>query len=100
MGQADGLDDLESLIGEKITVNSEEYTVLGVDGTDQNYDLLTLNRSLTAHDLKVYTGTVYDPNDYKNGIQTTITRANNEIFVYNRISQRQIQRKNIKNRFQ
>jgi len=86
VGQADGLDDLESLVGEKIIINSEEYTVLGVDGTDQNYDLLTLNRNLTANDLKVYTGTVYDPNDYKNGIQTTINRANNEIFVYNRIS--------------
>ena len=42
---------------------------------DQNYDLLTLNRSLTAHDLKVYTGTVYDPNDYKNGIPNNNNRA-------------------------
>lgn len=86
LGLADGLDDLTSLVGEKITVNKEEYTVLGADGTDQNYDLLTLNRNLTADDLKVYTGTVYDANDYKNGIQTQINRANNEIFVYNRIS--------------
>ena len=40
-----------------------------------DYDLLTLNRNLTANDLKVYTGTVYDPNDYKNGIQTTINKC-------------------------
>ena len=86
VGLADGLDDLESLVGKKITINKEEYTILGVDGADQDYEVLTLNRNLTASDLKVYTGTVYDPNDYKNGIQTTITRANNEIFVYNRIS--------------
>ncbi len=66
--------------------NLSTPNVLGVDGTDQDYDLLTLNRNLTANDLKVYTGTVYNPNLYKNGIQTPITRANNEIFVYNRIS--------------
>lgn len=86
VGLADGLDDLESLVGKKITINKEEYTILGVDGADQDYEVLTLNRNLTASDLKVYTGTVYDPNDYKNGIQTTIARASNEIFVYNRIS--------------
>ena len=86
VGLADGLDDLESLVGKKITINKEEYTILGVDGADQNYEVLTLNRNLTATDLKVYTGTVYNPNDYKNGIQTTIARASNEIFVYNRIS--------------
>ncbi len=86
VGLADGLDDLESLVGKKITINKEEYTILGVDGADQDYEVLTLNRNLTATDLKVYTGTVYNPNDYKNGIQTTIARASNEIFVYNRIS--------------
>ena len=86
VGLTDGLDDLQSLIGEKITINNEEYTILGVDGANQNYEVLTLNRNLTANDLLVYTGTIYDPNDYKNGIQTTIARANNEIFVYNRIS--------------
>jgi hypothetical protein len=86
VGEADGLDDLESLVGEKITINKEEYTILGVDGSDQDYELLTLNRNLTANDLLVYTGTVYNPSEYSKGIQTPIVRANNEIFVYNRIS--------------
>ena len=33
----------------------------------------------------MYTGTVYEPVPYRNGIQNVITRANNEIFVYNRV---------------
>jgi len=86
VGEEDGLDDIGSLIGEKITINNEEYTVLGTSDDNQDYDVLTLNRNLTANDLLVYTGTVYEPIAYKNGIQTVISRANNEIFVYNRIS--------------
>ena len=86
VGLADGLDDIESLVGQKITINQEEYTVIGADSSNQNYDELSLNRNLTANDLLVYTGTVYEPIPYKNGIQTVINRANNEIFVYNRIS--------------
>jgi len=82
----DGLDDAESLINQKIVINNQEYTVLQVDTDNQDYDLLTLNRNLQSEDLLVYTGTVYDASDYKNGIQTEIVRASNEIFVYNRIS--------------
>ena len=86
VGTDDGLDDAESLINQKIVINNQEYTVLQVDTDDQDYDLLTLNRNLQSEDLLVYTGTVYDASDYKNGIQTEIVRASNEIFVYNRIS--------------
>ena len=86
VGTDDGLDDAESLINQKIVINNQEYTVLQVDTDDQDYDLLTLNRNLQSADLLVYTGTVYDAGDYKNGIQTEIVRASNEIFVYNRIS--------------
>ena len=86
VGLADGLDDITSLINQKIVINNQEYTVLQVDDSNQRYDVLKLNRNLQSNDLLVYTGTVYEPNDYKNGIQTVVNRANNEIFVYNRIS--------------
>ena len=86
VGTDDGLDDADSLINQKIIINDQEYTVLQVDISNQQFDVLTLNRNLVANDLLVYTGLVYDANDYKNGIQTEIVRANNEIFVYNRIS--------------
>jgi hypothetical protein len=86
VGLEDGLDDIESLRGETITINNEDYTVLAGSDDNQDYDVLTLNRNLTASDLKVYTGTVYQPIPYKNGIQQEIIRANNEIFVYNRIN--------------
>ena len=82
---SDGLDDLQSLVNKKITINKTEYTISGVDGSDQRYDVLTLSSALVSNDLLVYTGTVYEPVPYRNGIQNTITRANNEIFVYNRV---------------
>ena len=85
LGQQDGLDDLNSLLQEKIKINDVEYTVIGVNGANANYDVLTLNQTMTATDLKVYTGNVYNPSTYKTA-PTLINRANNEIFVFNRIS--------------
>ena len=82
---SDGLDDLQSLVNKKITINKTEYTISGVDGSDERFDVLTLSSALVSNDLLVYTGTVYEPVPYRNGIQNTITRANNEIFVYNRV---------------
>ena len=83
---SDGLDDLQSLVNKKITINKTEYTISGVDGSDQRYDVLTLSSALVSNDLLVYTGTVYEAVPYRNGIQNIITRANNEIFVYNRVN--------------
>ena len=85
LGQQDGLDDLNSLLNEKIKINDVEYTVSGVNGDNANYDVLTLSSNLTATDLKVYTGNVYNPSNYTTN-PTLINRANNEIFVFNRVS--------------
>ena len=52
LGQQDGLDDLNSLLNEKIKINDVEYTVSGVNGNNANYDVLTLSSNLTATDLK------------------------------------------------
>ena len=80
----DGINDLDSLINQYITINSVTYLVTGVDGSNDFYDVLTLNQNLTASDVIVFNGTVYNPDTYSNS-PTAITRANNEIFVYNRI---------------
>ena len=80
----DGINDLDSLINQYITINSVTYLVTGVDGSNDFYDVLTLNQNLTANDVIVFNGTVYNPDTYSNS-PTAITRANNEIFVYNRI---------------
>ena len=63
-----------------------------------DYDVLTLNQNLTASDVIVFNGTVYNPDTYSNS-PTAITRANNEIFVYNRIDkQKYVGKKLIFNR--
>ena len=72
-------------MNEKIKINDVEYTVSGVNGDNANYDVLTLSSNLTATDLKVYTGNVYNPSNYTTN-PTLINRANNEIFVFNRVS--------------
>lgn len=84
LGLQDGIDDLNSLINQYITINSETYLVTGVDGSNDFYDVLSLDKNLTASDVIVFNGTVYDPDTYST-TPTQITRANNEIFVYNRI---------------
>jgi len=85
-GLADGIDDLESLVGQIINVNNVNYTVKGVNGQNQNYDILTFDRALESDDLKAFVGTVYEPKAFKNGTQTAIILANNEIFVYGRVN--------------
>ena len=72
------------LLNEKVKINDVEYTVIGVNGTNAKFDVLTLNKNLEATDLKVYTGNVYNPSNYQTN-PTLINRANNEIFVYNRV---------------
>jgi hypothetical protein len=84
LGLEDGIDDLNSLINQSITVNNKTYVVLAVDGTNDFYDVLTLSRALEGNDLLAYTNTVYNPDTYSSN-PTPIVRANNEIFVYNRI---------------
>ena len=66
-------------------INDVEYTVIGVNGTNAKFDVLTLNKNLEATDLKVYTGNVYNPSNYKTN-PTLINRSNNEIFIFNRVS--------------
>lgn len=84
LGTTDGIDDLNSLLNQSITINNQTYVVLGVDGTNDFYDVLTLNKNLQANDLLVFNNTVYDPDTYASN-PTAITRGANEIFVYNRV---------------
>ena len=95
LGQQDGLDDLNSLLNEKIKINDVEYTVSGVNGDNANYDVLTLSSNLTATDLKVYTGNVYNPSNYQTN-PTLINRANNEIFIFNRVSKDKYKNRTLK----
>ena len=80
-GLADGIDDLESLKGQIISIDDSNYTVQGVNGSDQNFDILTFDRALEGDDLTAFVGTVY-----KHKTQTPITLANNEIFVVGRVN--------------
>ena len=84
LGTADGIDDLNSLINQSITVNDVTYVVTGVDGSNDFYDVLSLNKNLQNNDVLVFNGIVYDPDTYSSN-PTVITRANNEIFIYNRV---------------
>lgn len=84
LGLQDGINDLNSLINQSITINNITYVVLAVDGSNDFYDTLTLNKALEGDDILVYTNVVYDPDTY-NSDPTPITRSNNEIFVYNRV---------------
>lgn len=84
LGLQDGINDLNSLINQSITINNITYVVLAVDGSNDFYDTLTLNKALEGDDILVYTNVVYDPETY-NSDPTPITRSNNEIFVYNRV---------------
>tara|TARA_B100001013_G_scaffold100087_3_gene56412 strand:- start:9767 stop:11533 length:1767 start_codon:yes stop_codon:yes gene_type:complete len=84
LGTADGIKDLESLKTQTIMINGNEFVVQGVNGENEKYDTLSLDKSLIGEELHVYTGIVYDPVTYLTN-PTEITRANNEIFVYNRV---------------
>ena len=84
LGTADGIKDLESLKTQTIMINGNEFVVQGVNGENEKYDTLSLDKSLIGEELHVYTGIVYDPATYLTN-PTEITRANNEIFVYNRV---------------
>jgi len=86
LGLEDGIDDLQSLVDQIILINNVEYTVIGVNDSNQNYDVLTLNRALQSEDLLVFTGTVYTADSVKLGTLVEIIRASNEIFVYGRVS--------------
>ena len=124
LGTADGIKDLESLKTQTIMINGNEFVVQGVNGENEKYDTLSLDKSLIGEELHVYTGIVYEPATYltnptypllKEGLETIKswgfeyktcgfswikqnkkadslfwglgywTRANNEIFVYNRV---------------
>jgi len=84
LGTADGIKDLESLKTQTIMINGNEFVVQGVNGENEKYDTLSLDKSLIGEELHVYTGIVYEPATYLTN-PTEITRANNEIFVYNRV---------------
>ena len=82
-------------MNEKIKINDVEYTVSGVNGDNANYEVLTLSSNLTATDLKVYTGNVYNPSNYQTN-PTLINRANNEIFIFNRVSKDKYKNRTLK----
>ena len=84
LGTADGIKDLESLKTQTIMIKGNEFVVQGVNGENEKYDTLSLDKSLIGEELHVYTGIVYEPATYLTN-PTEITRANNEIFVYNRV---------------
>lgn len=46
ISMADGVDDLQSLIGQDIVIDNTSYTVRSVDGSNAEYDLLNLSREL------------------------------------------------------
>ena len=64
LGPQDGIDDL-NLNQSHITINSETYLVTGVDGSNDFYDVLSPDKNLTASDVIVFNGTVYDPDIHR-----------------------------------
>ena len=45
----DGIDDLNQLRNQTLTINGKSYTVLSVDGTNEDYDVITLTETLTTN---------------------------------------------------
>jgi len=71
-GLEDGVDDLASLRNQVIRINDKEYEIIKVDGSNSDYDLITLDRSVTPK-IRLITS------------QSAV--INDEIFFVNRLSE-------------
>lgn len=46
VGEVDGIDDLNSLYGQEVAINNRYYTIVSIDGTNEDYDLVELDTNL------------------------------------------------------
>ena len=45
-GELDGIDDLNSLYGQEVAINNRVYTIISIDGSNEDYDLVELDSNL------------------------------------------------------